>query len=145
MPRLTFPFLPDGLLVPAALNLAATELRALLAVGAALPASIHARGMLDSGTTVTAVAPWILTRLNATPGQTRQTSTPTGKMQVRMYKISFSIYSQTTGTVNLSRGDWEVADLPENPDGVDVLFGLDLLRQIILTVNGPGQTFSLDF
>jgi hypothetical protein len=101
--------------------------------------------MLDSGTTVTAVAPWILTRLNVTPGRTAQTSTPTGKMQVRMYKISFSIYSQTGGTVNLSEGDWEVTDLPIDPDEVDVLFGLDLLRQIILTADGPGQTFSLDF
>jgi hypothetical protein len=38
-----------------------------------------------------------------------------------------------------------VTDLVEDLPDVDVLFGLDLLHEIVLTADGPGQTFTLDF
>lgn len=38
-----------------------------------------------------------------------------------------------------------MSDLPQDLDDVDILFGLDLLQQIVLTVNGPTLSFSLDF
>jgi hypothetical protein len=44
-----------------------------------------------------------------------------------------------------SRQVWIVTNLIEDLDDVDMHFGLDLLREIVLTVDGPGQTFSLDF
>ena len=70
MPRLTFPFGPNGLLVPALLGLTAADLAAAQAAGAASPAFLQVRGMIDSGTTVTAVAPGVLARLNVPPGPT---------------------------------------------------------------------------
>ena len=33
----------------------------------------------------------------------------------------------------------------EVPDDVDVLFGLDLIREIVLTGDGPAQLFTIDF
>jgi hypothetical protein len=63
---------------------------------------------------------------------------------VNLYQVSFTIYDLTSGTV-LSRPDWTVTNLLHDPDAVDVRFGLDLLREVVLTVDGPGQPFSLDF
>jgi hypothetical protein len=72
------------------------------------------------------------------------TTTAAGAVQVRLYQVSFTIYVLASG-VRLARPDWTVTNLLNNPDDVDVLFGLDLLREVVLLVNGPGQTFSLDF
>jgi hypothetical protein len=48
MPRLTFPFVPDGLLVPALVGLAGPAMQSLQAQGIALPPLVRARGMLES-------------------------------------------------------------------------------------------------
>ncbi len=99
--------------------------------------------MIDTGTTITAVTPRILARLNVPRGPAVDTTTASGIVQVHLYQISFTIYDQTSGET-LSRPDWTVTNLLHDLD-VDVLFGLDLLREIVLLVNGPGQMFSLDF
>jgi hypothetical protein len=101
--------------------------------------------MLDCGTTITAVAPWVLARLNATPGPTVQTQTAAGSVSVQYYEISFTIYGATPGGTDLSRLDWTVTNLTEDPDDVDVLFGLDLFREIVVTIDGPALIFNLDF
>jgi hypothetical protein len=144
MGQLTFAFGPNGLLVPALVNLSAPAGQALQAQGTPMPANVQVRGMLDSGTTVTAVVPWVLTALNAVPGPSAQTQTAGGSVNVAFYRISFSIYKLGSGSL-LSRFDWEVTSLPEDLPDVDVLFGLDLIREIILNVNGPAGTFTLDF
>jgi hypothetical protein len=48
-------------------------------------------GILDSGTTVTPVAPWILTQLNPPAGPTAQTQTAAGRVGVQFYQLSFTI------------------------------------------------------
>jgi hypothetical protein len=144
MPRLTFPFGPDGLLVPALLGLTAADLTAAQAAGTSTPGFLHVRAMIDTGTTVTAVAPRVLSLLNLPPGPAVQTTTAAGPVQVRVYWVSFTVYELTSGGT-LTRDDWVVTNLLHDLDDVDVLFGLDLLREIVLIVTGPGQTFSLDF
>jgi hypothetical protein len=66
-------------------------------------------------------------------------------VSVRLYSISFTIYNLQTPAVVLSREDWLVANLAQDLDDVDVLLSLDLLREIVLTVDGPGRMFTLDF
>jgi hypothetical protein len=145
MSRLTFPFVPDGLLVPALIGLARPAMQLLQAQGIALPGLVHARGALDSGTTITAVAPGVLSTLGATPGPATQTRTAAGTVSVHFYQISFTIYNLTSAQTVLSRPDWTVTNLLQDLDDIDVLFGLDLLREIVLTVDGPGKIFTLDF
>jgi hypothetical protein len=101
--------------------------------------------VLDSGSTVTAVVPGLLAALNATPGPATQTLTAGRSMPVRYYRLSFTIHGLPLGGPTLTRVDWLVTSLPHDFDNVDVLFGLALLPEVVLTVNGPGQTFSLDF
>jgi hypothetical protein len=145
MPRLTFPFVPDGLLVPALIGLARPAMQSLQAQGAALPGLVQARGAFDSGTTVTAVAPWVLSTLQATPGPATQTKTAAGTVAVHIYQVSFTIYHLGSGGAVLWRPDWTVTNLLQDLDDVDVLFGLDLLREIVLIVDGPAKIFTLDF
>lgn len=143
---MTFPFVPDGLLVPALVNLGSAEMQSRQAQGAPLPPAFQAQGIIDSGTTITAVCPRVLQQLNVPPDHAGQsTSTPMGKAPVQFYRISFTIYDLTAVGPDLHRHEWTVTDLPENLDGIDILFGQDLLREIVLTVNGPVLTFSLDF
>jgi hypothetical protein len=144
MARLTFSFGADGLLVPALVSPSSSDLQAQLAQGGPPPAPVRARGMLDSGCTMTAVVPWVLTTLKATPGRAVSTQTVAGSVKVVYYEIGFSIYQSGSGSI-LTRRDWPITSLAEDLADVDVLFGLDLLREIVLTVNGPGGTFTLDF
>jgi Aspartyl protease len=145
MPRLTFPFVADGLLVPALVGLAAPAMQALRAQGSPLPGSIWAKGMVDSGTTITAVVPRLLTALNAAPGPGTQTQTASGSAGVHFYRISFTIYNLSAGGTVLSRMNWLVINVVNDLDDIDILFGLDLLREIVLTVDGPSGQFALDF
>jgi hypothetical protein len=142
---MTFPFTADGLFDPALVGLAAPAMQALHSQGAPLPASVQVRGMFDCGSTITAVVPKVLAALNAAPGPATQTRTAAGSVSVHFYRISFTIYNLTSGGSILSRVDWLVTNLVADLDDVDVLFGLDLLREITLTVDGPGQVFTLDF
>jgi hypothetical protein len=144
MARLTFPFGTDGLLVPALVSPSTADLQASTAQGRPPPASVHARGTLDSGCTLTAVVPRVLSALQATPGRKASTQTAAGRVPVICYEISFSIYRLGGGPL-LTRPDWQVTSLSEDLPDVDVLFGLDLLREITLTVDGPGGWFALDF
>jgi hypothetical protein len=145
MPGLIFPFGPDGLLLPALLGLAGPAMQALQAHGAVLPVPVQVRGMVDSGTTVTAVAPWVLSTLQAVRGPATQTRTAAGAVNVHFYQISFTIYTLASGGAVLSRADWTVTNLHHNLDDIDVLFGLDLLREVVLNVDGPGGSFTLTF
>ena len=57
-----------------------------------------------------------------------QTRTIAGSVSVRFYQISFTIYNLGSPGPDLFRPTWMVTNMIENPDDVDVLFGLDLLR-----------------
>jgi hypothetical protein len=146
MPRLTFPIDPDGLILRAMLGPEQKIVQSLQAQGQPLPPWLHARALLDTGTTITAVAPRLLTALGVARGPTVSTQTAAGSATVSLYAISFSIYDPAApaGT-NLTRDTWEVTDMPQNLPDIDVLFGMDLVREIILTADGPAQTFTLDF
>jgi hypothetical protein len=146
MQRLSFPIAPDGLRVPALIGPEAAELQRLVSQGSALPTPLHVRGLFDSGTTVTGISPSILAAVGAAPGTCASTQTATGPVVVSLYRISFSIYDpQLPPGSDLAQSTWTVTNLPQDLPDVDVLFGMDLIRQLILTINGPKQTFSLEF
>jgi hypothetical protein len=146
MPRLTFPITTDGLALPTVICLDSPAMQALQAKGKPLPVPISVRGMLDSGTTVTGVVPRVLTALGAVSGASSRTQTVAGPAATRFYRISFTIHSTASGsTVPFSRWSWLVTSLPNDLPDMDVLFGMDLLHELILTVDGPSGFFALDF
>jgi hypothetical protein len=141
---MTFPFGPGGLITPAYVGLTSTDLAAALVSGASPPLVMQVRAMIDTGTTVTAVASRVLSSLNVPAGPLVETTTAAGLVRVPIYHVSFTIYDLASGNT-YNRHHWTVTGLAHDLDDVDVLFGLDLLREIVLLVDGPRQTFSLDF
>ena len=143
MPRLTFAVSPDGLMLPALLGPDSTAMQQLVAQGNPVPKPVQARAQIDTGTVVTAVGPGVLAALGATPGAASRTQTASGLVVVRFYRISFTIFDPAGAT--LSRADWLVTDLPQDLPDVEVLFGMDVVRELILNVDGPAGQFTLDF
>jgi hypothetical protein len=68
MAQLTFPILPDGLVVDVLVNLEAAALSPLLSSGAA-PAGVQGKGLIDTGSDISAVALPILHQHWDTPDQ----------------------------------------------------------------------------
>lgn len=60
MDQLTFAVTRAGLTVPVWIGLSRPRMTTFIAAGKQVPAPIAARGLLDTGTDVTAVTPWIL-------------------------------------------------------------------------------------
>ncbi len=140
---MTFAVAPDGLLMPALVGPDTVAMQHLLAQGNPLPRPVQVRTLIDTGTVVTAVGPGILTTLDATPGGSSRTQTASGVAFVRFYRVSFTLFDPAGMT--FSRATWVVTDLPQDLPDVEVLFGMDLVGELVLNVDGPAGQFTLEF
>jgi hypothetical protein len=146
MPRLTFPITPDGLQVDVVVGLDAARAATLSNTGRAIPAPRQARALIDTGTTMTGVVPRLLNAVGVSASGAAQTLTATGLAAVQFFLISLTVFDSTGASGNtFFRGMWRVTDLPYELPDVDVLLGLDFIREIVLTADGPGARFMLDF
>jgi hypothetical protein len=143
MPQLTLPVTPAGLAVEVLLGLSGESVAALQASGKPAPL-LTARGLLDTGTTVTAVVPAFLQQLGVPSLGDASTHTPTGQVKVRSYRISLTIPSQggQTGPFFLDPA-LRVTELPGPLPDTDVIIGRDVLQQCLLVLNGPHRLFTL--
>jgi hypothetical protein len=145
MLRLTFALAHDGLMLPALVGLNAPTMQSLQAQGILLPRPLQVRGQIDTGTLVTGVGPAVLRSLGAVPGGSIRTQTASGTAVVRLYRMSFTIFDPTAAaTTTLSRADWVVTNLPQDLPDVEVLFGMDLIRELVMHVDGPAGAYSLE-
>ncbi len=145
MAQLTSPIAPDGLCVDVRINLDGAAIRSLLAAGQPMPTSFQGRGLLDTGTDMTAISAPILHGLGVPIFGQAQTQGLTGPVAVRVFKVSLCILN-----LNQPQSPWLVlTDLlvTELPSAlpVDVLIGLDVILGCRLIVDGPGRHFTLDF
>jgi hypothetical protein len=146
MPRLTFAFSPDGLLVPALVGLDALAMQNRLARGEPLTRPIHVRAQIDSGSLVTGVGPATLTALGAIAVGSSRTQTASGLATVQLYLISFTVFDPTgANKAALYRTSWPVTSLPVDLPDVEVLFGMDLIPEVVFQIDGPGGQFIIDF
>jgi hypothetical protein len=147
MPQhLTFPIGPDGLALDVQIGLPAHMLQAKLAQGQPFPAALTVRGLLDTGADATSVAPAVLSRLGlVSSGQVRMT-TASGMVLVDRYEISLSLFGPAgIAGPALVRPLWNITSFSQSLPGIAALIGLDLIRQIVLTIDGPGGTFTVAF
>jgi hypothetical protein len=144
--QLTFPISPDGLALDVRISAPASVLHSRLAAGQPLPPVATVRALIDTGADATSVAPDVLARLGLTSAGQVQMITASGMVLVERYEISLSIFglSGVAGPA-LVRPTWHVTGFSQALPGVEALIGLDLIRQIVLTVDGPGGRFSLEF
>jgi hypothetical protein len=145
MPQLTFPILPDGLVVDVVVNLEAVLLLPLRARGQSCP-PIEAKGLIDTASNVSGVSPAILSRLGVPPvGPPSTTTGVGGTVTVQLYRVSLHLRDAGAPTLPMfTLPSLLVMELPPGPT-CDVLIGMDVLLDCKLLVDGPGRQFSLEF
>jgi hypothetical protein len=146
MARLAFRVQADGLIVDTIVWLDGGTADDLTARGLPVPTPIHCRGLLDTGSDVTAVSASIPARLGLVPTRRATTTTAAGPTHVDLYTVSLSVTDAATpGAPMLSAPNLLVTQLAAPLPGVEVLIGLDVLLSACLLLDGPGRTFTLDF
>jgi hypothetical protein len=146
MPHLTFQITPDVCTLDVLIHVGAKDMHALLATGQPIPPPLSARAIFDSGSDRTAVALRLLQQLNLRSTGTAQTQTAAGSLYVRLFEVSLSIPNPSGAlTPMLVRPVWTVTEFLHAPPGIDVLLGLDLARECLTVIDGPGEFFTISF
>ena len=145
MPQLTFPVTSDGLSVDVRVNFDSTRLTSLRTANLPLPASLPGNALIDTGTDITAVAPWIIQQLAIPVHSQRVTQGIGGSMPVRLFNVTLFILDASQPQLPwLVQPDLLVMELPSALP-VDVLIGLDVLLGCKFSLDGPARCFTLDF
>jgi hypothetical protein len=146
MAQLTFSVSPAGLAVPVWIGLSGTVTTALYGAGRPISPPVQARGLLDTGSDITAVASWLLQRLAVPVATVTATHTVAGPVKVNLYEVSLGINDPSQpGNPWLTEPDLLVMELATVLPDVDVLVGLDVLLRNKLLLDGPARLFSLEF
>jgi hypothetical protein len=146
MALLTLPTRADGLRTDVLIGHDAAFLQALQTAGRPLPAPASARGLFDTGSDVTCVVPGILSALGLSPTNKVWTQTASGSVAVDLYDVSLTLFDPAGGPrTSFFRPAWTVMGLPHDLPTVDALIGMDLINELVLTVDGPARRFTLAF
>jgi predicted aspartyl protease len=140
---LRFPIVSAGLEVDVLVNLEAAVLIPLRLSGVAAP-PVSSRGLIDTGSDITAVSLTILQQLGIQPlGQTT-TLGIAGGVPVKLYRVSLHVYDRLDpGLPWISEPRQLVMELaPSLP--LDLLIGMDIVRVCKLLVDGPRGLFTLE-
>ena len=146
MAQIRFPVTAAGLAVPVWIGLPGQSAAPLLAAGGTITAPVQARGLLDTGTDVTVVAPWILQRLAVPLVTATSTRTVGGQVRALLYRVSLGVTdpSQPPGAPWMTASNLLVMELTTVLPDLDVLIGLDALLQHKLVIDGPAKQFWLE-
>lgn len=144
--RITFAIGADGLALDVQVGLPAPMLQTRLTQGQPTVSAFTIRALLDTGADAMSVAPDVLNRLGlSSSGQVRMT-TASGSVLVDRYEISLSIFGPMgIAGPALVRPLWNVTSFSHALPGIEALIGMDLIRQIVLSIDGPAGAFTLDF
>ena len=143
MPQLTFPFDLNGMFVDVLLSCGRGQMVELMGKGNPVP-RLWVRGIIDTGTNVSAVSRSILDQLGIPPGDPAQSEGVSGEFTTNYYEVSLTIADKSTP----SRPTYmppDVSVIHMEVTGVDVLIGLDLLMACRLVVDGRAGLFTLEF
>jgi hypothetical protein len=145
MPQLTYPIVPDGLVVDVLVNLEVSALLPIRLSGQPRP-PIEANSLIDTASNVSGVNSAILGQLGIAPvGPPSSTTGIGGSINVHLYRVSLHIRDKQKPTLPMfTLPSLLVMDLPSGL-ACDVLIGLDVLMQCKMTVDGPVGLFTLDF
>jgi len=146
MPSLTFPLQLDELKLAVLVSLHHQAMVDQLAAGLPMPAPLWAKGVIDTGSSVTCVAADVIQKLGLLSAGKSTTSTAGGSIPARLFRASLGIppAGGLPGTM-LTRSDLLVMELANPIPNVEVLIGLDILLDCRLLLDGPARRFTLDF
>jgi hypothetical protein len=145
MQQLIFPISPDGPCLDVRVNLPVARLHSLQHARQAIPSSIAGKGLVDTGSDVSAVAASILRQLAVPVYGHQKTHAIGGHIPVRLFQVSLFLLD-----VNQPHLPWMVQPdllVMELPSGlpVDVLIGMDVLLTCKFLLDGPARQFTLEF
>ncbi|MGH7224753.1 MAG: hypothetical protein ACRELF_16140, partial [Gemmataceae bacterium] len=139
MAKLTFPIQPDGLICNVMIGLDGKAATALVAAGQPVLAPILCRGLIDTGSDITCVAPAVLRRLGlSVPVAKSKTSTTTGSAPVDLFETSVNVLDlRNVSGPKLILPVVVVMEIPSPFPNLDVMIGLDVLLTARLFLDGP--------
>jgi hypothetical protein len=135
---------PEGPVVPGLVGVNDQTTASLVQSGQPVPRPVAVRCLLDSACDRTAIPGSLARQLQLAREKPVSTQTAGGTVQVNQYRISLSVIGPT-GTAGslLTWPDLLVTELAVSLANVDVLIGLDVLRQSLFLLNGPSDQFIL--
>ncbi len=146
MPRLNFPISQAGLEIPVLVGLDGQTTTALHTSGQPISPPILVRGLLDTGSDATSVAPWILKRLGVGSGTVASTRTAAGIIKVYLHHVSVGILDPTRpGSSSFSLPTVLISEMPFLLPDADVLIGMNVLLECKLLLDGPARQVAIEF
>lgn len=145
MPTLHFALGKAGLEVPVVIGLDGQTTTALYIASKPIPPPLLVRGLLDTGSSASSVAPWILQRLGLGSGTVGSTQTASGVAKVYLHHVSIAVLDPNQSVPSFALPSVLAMELPTLLPDADVLIGLDILIHIKLTLDGPQGTFALQY
>jgi hypothetical protein len=132
------------MIVSAVVGLGHADGTARIQTGQAIPAPVHVRALLDTGSSTTAVAPFVFAQLGLTSLITGSSQTASGSVAVNLHYVSLSIFDATRSAM-LTVRDLLVSELTSAIPDTDMLIGMDVLLGCRLLLDGPARRFALEF
>jgi hypothetical protein len=106
---------------------------------------ITAKGLIDTGSDVSVIAPSIVQQLALSPHSRTTTQGIGGGLSVRLFEVTLFIFDAGQPTLPwLSQPDLLVMETPLALP-VEVLIGMDVLLGCKLLLDGPSRQLTLDF
>lgn len=145
MAQITFPIISGELLVEVNVNLPAPELVARHAANLPAPQFVTAQGLVDTGSDISGIDSAIIQQLALTPFAQTQTQGVGGSVAVDLFHVSLSIWNAPQPHLQkFVVPDLVVMELPAGAPA-PVLIGMDVILACRMLIDGPGQTFTIDF
>jgi hypothetical protein len=144
MAQMTFAVSPDGLAVPTLIGLSQPAMRQLNLAGMTIPRPTRCRAIVDTGSDITCVSAAIIGGLGIAAKANASTQTVSGPSSVRLFDVSLSIPAPSPANM-VVMPIVTVMELPQTIPNFDVILGLDVILQTRFFIDGPGQSFTIDF
>jgi hypothetical protein len=119
---------------------------ALHASGKTITTPVRARGLLDTGSSHTSIASWLVQHLAMAPISKAKTQTASGAVEVLIFSVSIAIEGQPAlGIPDLLLPTVIVHEFPATLADADVLVGRNVLFEFNLFLEGPARRFTLEY
>jgi predicted aspartyl protease len=145
MPHLTLPLTSDGPVVEVLIGVTPSQSRSLTVAGQPVPGPVTARGLIDTGASVTCIDSQLVRTLGLQPSGSTLLMLPVpsgGAQQYQEFEISLILLH---ARLNYSIGTLTVVAAPLTAQGIEVLLGRDVLKSCLLVYDGEAASFTLAF
>jgi len=148
MPFFTRQFSPQGAVVNAAIMVSSARHQMLVAAGQPVPIPQPILALIDTGASISAVEPAILTALGLTPTGEADIHTPSTQgvpVHTPTYDVCIGIYAAREGDLHFISETVQVTATPLTSHGFQALIGTDILRSCVLHYNGAEGFFTIAY